>query len=190
MRLFIAAPLPDQLRRRLAAIQSDLATMPLPVRWVRPEGIHLTFKFIGEVGADRVAHVEAALAGIGDRAGERFRMRAEGVGTFPGRGAPRVIWIGLTGAVDAAAGLARTIDAALQSIGIPPERRDFKPHLTLGRVKGRGRGDWRAFLDEHASVLGGDFEVSHFDLFESRLRPEGASYRSLASFALPAEGSS
>lgn len=189
MRLFVAAPLPEELRRRLAAIQSDLAAMPLPVRWVRPEGIHLTLKFIGETGAERVAPIEAALAGIGERAVERFRMRAGGIGIFPGHGAPRVIWIGLGGAVDAAARLARTIEAALQAIGIPSERRDFKPHLTLGRVKGRGRGDWRAFLEEYASVLGGDFDVTCFELFESRLGPEGASYRSLATFTLPAVGS-
>jgi 2'-5' RNA ligase len=183
MRLFVAVELPDEVRDRLRAVQEQLRPIPLSIRWVKPGALHLTLKFIGEVGADRIEGIRDALARSAPGAA-RFHLEARGVGTFPEHGRPRVIWIGLEGDIEAAVALARRIDAALHAIGYPAEQRDFSPHLTLGRVRGGGGGDWRSFLRDVTACEGGGFEVSGFVLFESRLAAAGATYHPVARYAL------
>jgi 2'-5' RNA ligase len=184
VRLFIAADLHPEVRGRLRAIQEELRPVPLPVRWVRPEGIHLTFKFLGEVPPAGRGAIETALKSAADGGPRPFALEAAGVGTFPETGPPRVIWIGVRGSVEEAAKARRGIDAALEEIGYPPEQRDFRPHLTLGRVKGPGRGDWKGFLAGFAEAPAGGFEVRTIVLFESRLDSGGATYLPLAAFPL------
>ena len=188
MRLFVAADLPREVRAGIGAIQDDLRPIPLPVRWVRPEGIHLTFKFLGEVPERRREAIEAALRAGAGGAARPFALEAAGVGTFPETGTPRVLWVGVHGQIDEAAKTERAIDAAFGEIGFPPDERAFRPHLTLGRVKGPGRGDWRGFLARFAAARAGGFEVREIVLFESRLDPGGASYLPLAAFPLPRAG--
>ena len=187
MRLFAAATLPDDVRERLGELQRELGSIPLELRWVRPEGIHLTLKFLGEAAEDRLNGIREVLEGVA-AAVTPFRLEIRGVGSFPERGTPRVIWVGLGGEVGAAETLSRRIDAALEEVGFPAENRAFKPHLTLGRVKGGGRGDWRSFLRRFASFDGGEFPVSSFVLFQSRLATSGATYHPLAVFALSGGG--
>ncbi len=184
MRLFVAADLPRELRGRLGAIQEALRPIPLPVRWVRPEGIHLTFKFLGEVPEARREAIETALKSAAAVGPHPLALEAAGVGTFPGTGRPRVIWMGIRGSIEEASRVQRAIDGALEAIGYPSEERDFRPHLTLGRVKGPGRGDWKAFLAGFAETPAGTFEVRTIVLFESRLDPGGATYLPLAAFPL------
>jgi 2'-5' RNA ligase len=183
VRLFVAAPLPEDVRRSIAGIQSALEAAPLPVRWVLPEGIHLTFKFLGEVDPSRLGEIEAALRQAG-RDIPPFRLRAAGVGAFPGRGEPRVIWVGVEGEVEIAARLQEALERALEAIGFPAEKRPFHPHLTLGRVKGEARGDWRPTLARASEEVIGEFEVREYALFESRLDPQGATYTVLGRFPL------
>lgn len=184
MRLFVAADLPREVRGKLQAIQDELRPIPLSVRWVRPEGIHLTLKFLGEVPEGRRLAIEAALRSRAGGDSRPFALEAAGVGTFPDTGPPRVIRVGVRGSLEEAAKAQRAIDRALEDIGYPPETRAFRPHLTLGRVKGPGRGDWRAFLAGFAEKPAGKFEVREIVLFESRLDPGGASYLPLAVFPL------
>jgi 2'-5' RNA ligase len=184
MRLFVAADLPADLRARLAALQNDLRGLRSEVRWVRPEGIHLTFAFLGEVAADRMAAVQGALAAAAGEAPAPFRLRAAGVGAFPDRGPLRVIWVGIEGEHGAAARLKRVVERHLASCGFVPEERGFRPHLTLGRVRQeRGRDD-RSLLERHLSVDLGEFPVDEMILFESRLGPRGARYEALARYPL------
>ena len=185
MRLFVAADLPAGVRARLAEIQERLRRAALPVRWVRPEGIHLTFRFLGEVPATRRTEIEGALRGPA-RDGAPFRLQAAGLGLFPESGAPRVLWIGVGGDLEPVGALQRAIEAAIEPLGFAPEKRPFHPHLTLGRVKGPGRGDWRNDLRGLSSGDAGGFEVREYVLFESRLGPEGAVYAALARFPLGA----
>jgi 2'-5' RNA ligase len=185
VRLFVAADLPAEVRVRLGEIQDRLRPAAPSVRWVRPEGIHLTLKFLGEVAAVRRPGLEAALAGPA-MGGTPFHLEASGVGLFPERGAPRIVWVGIRGEVETAAALRRAIDGATQPLGFEPEGREFRPHLTLGRVRGSGGGDWRAALERASIAEAGRFEVREFVLFESRLGPEGAAYTPLARFPLRA----
>lgn len=183
MRLFVAASLPEDLRRSIATIQASLETAPLPVRWVRPEGIHLTFKFLGEVDPSKLGEIEGVLLTAG-RGIPPFRLRAAGAGAFPGRGEPRVIWVGVEGEIETARRLHEALERALEPIGFPGENRPFHPHLTLGRVKGEARGDWRTALARASEDVEGEFEVGEYALYESRLDSRGATYTALARFPL------
>jgi 2'-5' RNA ligase len=188
MRLFVAAELPAELRRRLGEVQRDLKDLPLSVRWVRPEAMHLTFVFLGEVAASRREAIEQALAQPdGAAAVDAFRLTVRGLGTFPGGGRPRVIWAGLEGDRDAAERLKDRLQGVLAPLGFPAESRAFKPHLTLGRVvEVRGSAAGRGALDPFAGAELGSFEVASCILFESRLLPGGAQYTALRGFPLGA----
>jgi 2'-5' RNA ligase len=183
MRLFVAADLPRPVRDRLAAIRMRARDLPLPIRWVRPEGIHLTFKFLGEVRPDRLAQVREAL---GPAVGgvPPFHLAAAGAGTFPERGQPHVVWVGIEGDLLTAGRLQAAIEAAVTAIDFAPEERPFRPHLTLGRVKGPPRGDWRSVLAAAAAGPPVDFEINDVVLFESRHSPAGATYFPLQRFDL------
>jgi len=184
MRLFVAADLPAEVRARLGAVQKALARLPLEVRWTRPEGIHLTLTFIGEVPEDRVEPIRAALRGSGCGALAPAALAARGVGVFPDRGRPRVLWAGVVGEVEAAGRVKRVVDEALAPVGVVPEDRPFRPHLTLGRVSGGRGGDWRAVLEPHVADEFGAFTLAACVLFESRLGAGGARYHALESVPL------
>jgi 2'-5' RNA ligase len=187
MRLFVAAEIPEALRRRLLEIQATLRDLPLRVRWVRQDAMHLTFSFLGEVPSSRLQPIEEAMERVDALPVSPFRLEARGIGTFPPKGRPRVIWAGLLGDLEAAGRLKSALDAALEPLGFRPEDRAFKPHLTLGRVaEARGGGDWRSVLDALAAEAFGVFEVGALVLFESRLLPEGAQYSALKQFPLRA----
>ncbi len=187
MRLFVAAELPADLRRRFLSVQEELARAPLPVRWVQPDGIHLTLKFLGEAGPKRLPEIVEALRGA-ERGIAPFSLEAAGAAAFPDRGAPRLVWVEVQGDLTAARRLASAIDAATARIGFARETREFRPHLTLGRVKGPERGDWRSILARAGAGAVGGFEVTEYVLFESRLGPAGAVHTPIERFALGGPG--
>ncbi|MEE9293143.1 MAG: RNA 2',3'-cyclic phosphodiesterase [Acidobacteriota bacterium] len=187
MRLFVAAGVPDEIRTRLSAIKERLEPLSLPVRWVRPEGIHLTLKFLGEVPEDRVERIEGALRGTASCRPHDVEVR--GIGTFPERGRPRVIWAGLGGDVAGVARLASSIEAALDQAGLQRETREFRAHLTLGRFRESPRGEWRSTLNRHADEDFGKFRIDAFALYESVLQQGGARYRVVSRFTIDGEGS-
>lgn len=183
MRLFVAAEIPPEVRARLADCQARLRGLPLPVRWTRPEGIHLTFFFLGEAPADRLPAIESVVAGVA-AAAQGFRLLARGVATFPERGRPRVIVVGIGGDLDAAAQLKEALDAALGTLGFRADGRPFHPHLTLGRTKDGPAGDWKTPLERERETEAGPFDVQRLALFESLLGPGGSQYRVVREFPL------
>ena len=187
MRLFVAAVLPETLRSALIALQQRLASLPLPVRWVHPETMHLTFAFLGETGEAVAAKISGALAAALPEGPPPFGLEARGCGTFPAHGRPRVLWVGLEGEVDAAARLKRIVDQALEPLGFRREDRPFRPHLTLGRVTEGRTGNWRDSLQVESGTAFGSFEVRSLTLFESRLGSDRARHVPLASLPLRGE---
>jgi len=184
MRVFVAAELPAAVRDNLAAAQRVLRALSLDVRWVRPEGIHLTLVFLGEVLAARLQGIAAALGALRTATAAPIRLEARGLGCFPERGRPRVIWAGLAGELGALGRLQASVLAAVRETGAAIEERDWHPHLTLGRIQG-GRGDAaRVAIARQAATSFGAFEVRAVHLFESELLPGGARYRSLHAFPL------
>jgi len=150
------------------------------VRWVRPDQLHVTLSFLGQVDAASVAEIAAALAHAG--AGAPLRLGLDGVGHFPPRGAPRVLWAGLGGNLDALSALQARVEEALLGAGVETDGKPFHAHVTLGRVKRpSGVREVLTALDELG--LHTDPEaVVELVLFESRLSPAGAEYRELGRF--------
>lgn len=185
MRLFLAVELPAPLRERLAALQSRLRPDSAGWRWARPEGIHLTLRFLGEVEAQRDSACRSAWREA-VRPLPPFRFALEGLGRFPPGGRPRVMWVGVkeTGSGGVLQALAERLEQAARECGFPPERRRFSPHLTLARAARGGRPEWPGGAEER---IGERVEVDRVFLFLSELRPSGARYTALDSFGL--EGS-
>lgn len=194
MRLFVAIDIDEAIRERLARFLEGVRGFAPSdeVRWVRPESLHLTLKFIGEAGAERVEQIQRALGAIRVQAAE-FSFR--GYGFFPTAKAPRVFWIGIQAGPNLAT-LAAAVDASLAPFSIARERQPYTPHLTLARA-GSGRpqrapGDARSarfqkLQEKLASAPEPDFgtmTAREFFLYESRLSPAGAEYRKIERFAL------
>jgi 2'-5' RNA ligase len=186
LRAFIAAELPAGLREALGRLQAELARAGVRARWVRPEGIHLTLRFLGDVPAGAVAPLAETLAAAA--AGQAvLSLAAVGLGVFPGARRPRVVWVGLAGEIGGLAGLQRRLEQALAARGFPPEERPFRPHLTLGRFGDAGPpGPVADALAAHAGRELARFELGELVLFRSELRPSGAVYTALARGALGA----
>jgi len=191
LRLFVACELPDEVREALASVQDGLRRLDPPaLRWVRPEGIHLTLKFLGAFARRRVDELVEAL----DHVVEPFALTVTPatLGGFPsaslraGGGARlRVLWLGLEGDVEGLAGLARRVDEALVPLGFPAERRPFRAHLTLARVQERASNDERKRLVElvrgYALPAMPSMRLTAVHLIQSRLGPGGSVYTRLAS---------
>lgn len=191
MRTFIAIDLPESLHAALHREQSALRRAAPEARWTRPEGVHLTLKFLGEITDRQGEEVREALAALAPF--EKFSVEVKGFGFFPDSRRPRVFWVGVE-APPALAELARKVEQALARLGFAPENRPYKPHLTLARFKEpRPQPALLAALHERTQGTTdafslGRFEVSEFFLYESKLTPAGAEYRKLARF--PGEFSS
>lgn len=175
----LAAPILEKLGDLQSRMQRDLP--PTLLRWVRPEGIHLTLVFLGDIQAEQVDPIAEALAEA--CAGHApFTVSVTGMGCFPNVRRPRVVWIGVEELSGALVHLQHDIDRALVPLGFRPEARAFSPHLTLGRVKEGGRQALEALgaYVERAKVHIGEMEVKAVHLIRSDLRPSGAVYTELA----------
>ena len=176
MRLFFAINLPAGEQERLHRAVARLRTSDLPVRWVPPQNLHLTIRFIGSVEARRIEDLRRA----GARAAAAiapFEARLGGIGAFPNTRRPRVIWVGVQKAEPLLA-LHAALEQALAPLGFAPENRAFEPHITLGRVRDGARPSDFARLEElTASVhYAGILPVRSLDLMHSELGPGGARY--------------
>lgn len=180
MRAFIAVELPEPVRQALRREQARFREVCPDAKWTRPEGIHLTLKFLGDISTQQETQVRDALSGM--EPFEKFTVRVQGFGFFPGAKRPRIFWVGLEAPPELAR-LAGKVETALTALGFPPEKRAFKPHLTLARFKvPRPQPRLEALLAVQNSPLLESFEVSEFFLWESRLLPGGAEYHKVARF--------
>jgi len=191
MRAFIAIDLPENIRSALSRKQSELrdslakmnrdtGKQDAEIRWTRPEGIHLTLKFLGEIPQARISQVIESLPAIG--AFESIPIEVKGFGFFPSATRAQVFWAGVE-APPALTHLARNIEEAMEKIGFAPEKRNYSPHLTLARFKNpRPRPELRSLVEAQGQISIGRFEAAEFFLFESKLSPRGAEYGKVARF--------
>jgi len=185
MRVFLAVEVPPPIIKNIQKIQDILRRQVHGViRWVRPEGVHLTLKFFGEVSSEEAGKIITAAA-------ERtvtvppFELEARGLGVFPDVNRPRVIWLGIAGEVGPLLLLQRELEETFGRLGFPKEERPFRAHLTLGRIKvPRGVPGLAGALEAAAASRAGSFRVEEAALFRSELTPGGAIYTRLASFPL------
>ena len=194
LRLFVAVELPDawlaaleELQERMKqALAADSQTRSLVLRWVRPEGVHLTLKFIGGVEVSRLGVIEEQLASAVTEA-PGIELRLGRAGTFADRRAPRVLWCAIeTQQRERLTQLAEGIETWVAAAGIPRERRAFAPHLTLARLPEQlSEAERRRAAEVTAAVERASapaFSVQRVSLMQSHLGPGGARYERLAAF--------
>jgi len=192
MRIFVALDIDDTIRERISRFMDGLRGFAPDARWVRPESLHITLKFVGEKPPEIVEKIKQALLTVEAVAmGIGFR----GYGFFPGPKAPRVFWIGIESGPQLAS-LARAVDKTLGEPGMPKEEHAFSPHLTLARAGGRSaqtqKGDARnktfKVLQHKLAALTipdfGTMRARGFFLYQSQPQRGAARYTKIAAFPL------
>ena len=182
MRLFVALDIPDAVRRALRELIARLKPECDDARWVRPEGMHVTLKFLGETDGAKLDSIKAALSPVNSDRPVDLDFR--GLGFFPNEFHPRVIWCGVKGSSNLVT-LAASVDAALQPLGFSPESREFSPHLTLARFDShKGLDTLVRAANNLSSYDFGSARQSEFYLYQSVLKRGGAEYTRLATFPI------
>ena len=176
--------MPYELKAKISGIQEKLKAAGADVSWTRPEGMHLTLKFFGEIEDKRIPKIEKALDAVVDGI-PTFTLSVSGMGTFPDMRRPRVIWIGLKEDGGNLLRLQKGVEEDLKKTGFPSEDRRFTPHITLGRIRSNKNTDKLLRLIEEGKVEElGSFDVSEVHLIKSELKPAGAEYTELYSIIL------
>ncbi len=179
IRSFVALELSDEVREKLVVVLQRLQRTSASVKWVEPENLHLTLKFLGEVPEEQIELVTEALKTVA-QATEPFSFVVKGVGGFPDLRRPRVLWVGVE-ATQPLIRLQQLVEKAMEQLGFAPEERAYHPHITIGRVKATtGIEKVREILSEYANVEFGEVFISHLTLFRSDLSREGPTYTPLA----------
>jgi 2'-5' RNA ligase len=185
MRLFIAIEISPDVRAALAALLKEFRAMAPQVKWVRPENMHLTLKFLGETDSSKLTAMQATLSAI--RSSQSVTLHFRGLGFFPNAKRAKVFWAGMEASPNLPS-LALDIDRAVHRFGFPLEDRPFTPHLTVARFQPPGLPIKLATAaQESASRDFGSLIAREFHLIESKLKPSGAEYTTLQSFPFVAE---
>jgi 2'-5' RNA ligase len=183
IRSFVAVSISEGARRQIGELLARLRREQCPaVRWVKPELMHLTLAFLGEVSQDFLASAKARLIEVAQQH-QAFTAQLNGLGAFPNPTRARVVWIGTEQGRSEVCALQSDVVRALGSVGYQPERRPFSPHLTIGRLR---------MPDDVSKAVAAQFEsesftVDHLILFRSVLGPAGPTYSVLAEFPLSSQ---
>ena len=185
MRAFIGIGLPQEIRRAIAEAVAPFRARKLPVSWTPEGNLHLTLKFLGEISPGRVEEIGSLLRSAAADV-PAFRIRVEGAGGFPSLRALRVLWVGIGEPLVLVGKLQENMETALSGAGFPREGRQFHPHITVGRVRGRIPPGWgEAYSTALSGIPFGVAGVTSYQLYESRLSPGGATYTVLHDVPLP-----
>lgn len=190
MRSFVAIELPEQVKDGLASLRGELKRAEHSfVKWVGPEGVHLTLKFLGNIPAIQVTEISDTIAAAA-RGVPPFRLEVARLGAFPNLKQPRVLWVGIRGELTTLLQLQQNIDSGLTALGFTQEERPFAPHLTLARLRQTASpAERKAFGELAASAsfeTGYPFDAKAVSLMRSQLTPGGAIYTRLSVIELQA----
>ncbi len=184
MRVFIAIELQDSIKDKIARIQERLKVTQDKIKWVDPASVHLTLKFLGEIGEEKLRKVQQTARELAERI-PPFKMEIKGMGVFPGFSSPRVMWIGARDTGSRLEELAANLEEALAEEGFVKERREWKAHLTLGRVKSLREADkLGGLIQKETETDAGKMEVQYITVMRSQLTPKGSIHTSLGQFHL------
>ena len=188
VRSFIAIELPDELKLELVQLEGRLkSSNPPSVKWVDPDGIHLTLKFLGNVAADKIGKITKAMEEA-TRGIPSFNLKVRELGVFPNLRRVQVAWVGVQGEVDKLGQLQQRIESGLAPVGFAPESRKFSPHLTLARLRNQASLNERQSFGQLIATT--KFEAVHgikvdaISLVRSQLTREGAIYSRISSVSL------
>ncbi|MDP6787439.1 MAG: RNA 2',3'-cyclic phosphodiesterase [Rhodospirillales bacterium] len=176
MRLFIAIPLPEAVLGALSELRSGVPG----ARWVEPEALHLTLRFLGELDTGEAEDIDAALRSIRAPA---FDLAISGIGSFQSRRRARSLWAGIRRS-EPLAHLQGKVESSVVRAGLEPESRKFKPHVTLARLKNTPLANVGAYLESHGAFAVAPFAVTAFALMRSHLNRDGPHYEALAEYPL------
>jgi len=188
VRSFIAIELPDELKLGLIELQARLKAAKQPwVKWVKPDSIHLTLKFLGSIAVDKIGKITGAMEEATEGMSP-FHLEVKELGVFPNLRRVQVVWVGISGEVDKLVQLQKRIESNLAPLGFTPESRPFTPHLTLARLRNQASLDERQRLGQ--LIANTRFEVTYtievdtISLMRSQLTREGAIYSQISSAEL------
>ncbi|MFC1998198.1 RNA 2',3'-cyclic phosphodiesterase [Chloroflexota bacterium] len=188
IRTFIAIELPPDVKATLADLHTNLsAGKDASAKWVNPNSIHLTLKFLGNINPEAIPQITDAMTKSAKNV-KPFSLQLNEIGAFPNARSPRVVWVGLKGDTEILSELQKHLERSLDAVGFPPENRAFSPHLTLGRVHNGIRSNQRQALSERLSTAKlkakQTFHINSIELMKSELTPKGAIYTKLAAVNL------
>jgi 2'-5' RNA ligase len=185
IRTFIAVELNGPIRARADELIAAFSGTAADVKWVEPQNLHLTLKFLGEVRTDDIAGICRAVS-VGAKRVAAFELDVRGAGAFPNAAKPHTIWLGAGDGAESMVQLHDAIEAELAKLGFREERRRFQPHLTIGRVRGMGIGitELGQLLLQNADTPIGRMNVQKVTVFSSTLLPEGPVYEVIGSARL------
>jgi 2'-5' RNA ligase len=183
-RLFVAVPLPVDVREIIGDVERQLKAHSWPVKWIEPDLAHITLTFLGDTQMDLVPAIERELEAITTRRRGAEAVIGE-VGAFPSTNRARVIWLGLGGELSPLADLAKDVDAAMSGIGFSPEGRPFRPHITLGRLRpGKTPPSDLAEVIERLDLPRMSVPLDRVQLVRSVLGQPGPTYKALSEWQL------
>ncbi|MBI5969434.1 MAG: RNA 2',3'-cyclic phosphodiesterase [Deltaproteobacteria bacterium] len=184
IRSFIAIEVPQTLQARMGELQRELKRTEADVKWVRPEGIHLTLKFLGSISLEDIEKLTLAITPV-VVAWVPFEMKIFSLGCFPSSRNPRVLWLGVDRGGPEVLSLQKAIENKAAEVGFLSETKPFKPHLTLGRVRSaKGMNPLIQAMEKHKDAEIGSFRVKEVHLFQSELKPSGAVHTKLRAFLM------
>lgn len=182
MRTFVAIEIPSEVRAAISALQSELRGADSDVSWTRPEIVHLTLKFLGEIEESRIPEIQRACESIGQKSSP-FRLVLNGPGAFPDSRRPRVLWVGLSGETAQLIQLQVSLEEGLSKVGFARDEKPFLPHLTIGRVRSNRNTRALMSLARKYDLPALSFVASEIELMRSQLHPTGARHTCLAKAA-------
>jgi len=185
IRTFIAIEIDPPNKQKLLKLITQLKKSDIPIKWVNESQMHLTLKFLGNIDKTMVSKISDALKTIPESFCQ-FTIKLSHIGAFPNLHRPRVIWIGIDKGKENLKSLADYVEDALEKLGLGREKREFKAHLTLGRVKSlKNISKLSKIIDETKISFQDEIKIDKIILFQSILTPKGAIYTSLSELALP-----
>ncbi len=185
IRSFLAFELPESIKTVVTRVSAEIRKSSLDVRWVKPESIHLTVVFMGDVQPGHIPSMGESLGAVCANYGS-FSISLKPMGCFPNIRNPRVIWLGLDGDLERMSLFRDDLQAALLPFGIKEEDRAFRPHLTLGRFKkpGKRQTELEQMLEKYRDLSSPACTLDELVLFRSDLKPGGSVYTKMLSWRL------
>ncbi|PWT93245.1 MAG: RNA 2',3'-cyclic phosphodiesterase [Acidobacteria bacterium] len=182
-RLFIAVGIPSEILQKMEAMQKEFKRFAREAKWVRPEGMHLTLKFLGYVDPDKIPEITNLLKPIAENQNS-FSILVRGCGFFPNSRRPTVLWTGIVS--NQLEKLQKEVDDAMEKIGFEKEQHGFTPHLTLARFRDyHGLTPLILESEKWREKELGEFTARDFTLYESILHRSGAEYQKVNTFLFP-----